>query len=151
MTAPDLSRPRLYLADIGVANARGERQRAAFPPAVAARHVPDIDRIVVALASGIELALRPALIQGLAGAAPADLAEIDLSPTGHGLRFPRLDVDLHLPGLLHGRLGNRHWMAVSAGLRRGMRRSEARAAAARANGRRRRRPLPAPDDQPMQG
>lgn len=49
--------------------------------------------------------------QGLEEARSAQLADIEISPSGLGLHFPQLDADLYLPALLHGLLGSRQWMA----------------------------------------
>ena len=81
-----------------------------------------------------------ALAEGLAGAAPDDLAEIEVGPAGLGLRWPRLDADLHVPALLRGVLGSRSWMAAHMGAAGGRSRSPAKAAAARENGRKGGRP-----------
>lgn len=40
-------------------------------------------------------------------ARPADLEPIQISRSGLGLHFPRLDADLHLPALLEGVFGSR--------------------------------------------
>jgi len=46
-----------------------------------------------------------------ARARPAQLAGIEISPSGLGLHFPQLDANLYLPALLEGFLGSRQWMA----------------------------------------
>jgi hypothetical protein len=40
------------------------------------------------------------LAQGLAGAKASDSADIEITPTGLGLHWPKLDADLYLPSLL---------------------------------------------------
>ena len=92
------------------------------------------------LNTGIEVTFPPELAEGLAGASPDDLAEIDVSPTGMGLHWPRLDADLYVPALLRGALGSRSWMAAHMGAAGGKVRSPAKAAAARENGRKGGRP-----------
>jgi hypothetical protein len=82
----------------------------------------------------------PQLAEGLAGAAPADLGEIEISPAGLGLHWPRLDADLYVPALLQGVFGTRQWMAAQLGAAGGRARSEAKAASARENGRKGGRP-----------
>jgi hypothetical protein len=52
------------------------------------------------LATGEDVRFAPHQVQRFAAAAPADLAEIEISPSGYGLYFPRLDVDAWLPALL---------------------------------------------------
>jgi hypothetical protein len=44
-------------------------------------------------------------------ATPAQLEPIEISPSGFGIHFPKLDADLYLPALLEGFLGSRKWMA----------------------------------------
>lgn len=108
--------------------------------AVAARYDRRTARIVVRLNNGIELRFPAALAEALAGAAPEELAEIEISPAGLGLHWPRLDADLYLPALLEGVFGSKRWMAAQLGAAGGQARSAAKAAAARANGRRGGRP-----------
>lgn len=102
--------------------------------AVSARYDRRRSRIVVRLGTGLELAFPPILAEGLAGAAPADLADIEISPSGLGLHWPRLDADLYIPALLQGVFGTRRWMAAQLGAVGGQARSSAKAAASRING-----------------
>jgi hypothetical protein len=74
------------------------------------------------------------LVEGLSGACRADLAEIEISPTGTGLHWPRLDADLYIPALLQGVFGSKSWMAHQLGAAGGSARSDAKKAAARVNG-----------------
>lgn len=113
---------------------------AATPHAVAARYDRRVARIVVALSNGLELAFPPHLAEGLAGAKPADLATIEITPTGLGLHWPKLDADLYLPSLLQGIFGSPGWMAGLLGRTGGKARSDAKTQAARANGRKGGRP-----------
>ena len=48
----------------------------------------------------------PHLAGGLDQAKPDDLVDIEISPSGLGLHFPKLDADLYLPALLEGALGS---------------------------------------------
>ena len=97
-------------------------------------------RVVVQLNTGVEVTFPIALAEGLAGASPEDLAEMEVSPTGQGLHWPRLDADLYVPALLRGVLGSRSWMAAQMGAAGGKSRSPAKTAAARENGRKGGRP-----------
>lgn len=117
------------------ANARARRRREAGPTAVAARYDRRLGRVVVRLSSGLDVAFAPGDAQGLETAKPVDLGTIEISPSGLGLHFPKLDADLYLPALLEGMLGSRRWMAARLGIRGGQARSDAKAAASRANGR----------------
>ena len=58
---------------------------------------------------------------------------IEISPSGLGLHFPKLDADLYVPVLSEGILGSRHWTAARLGKKGGSVRSAAKAEAARAN------------------
>ena len=108
--------------------------------AVAARYDRKASRIVVRLSTGLELAFPPALAEGLADATPADLADIEISPAGLGLHWPKLDADLYVPALLQGVFGSRRWMAAQLGAAGGRARTKAKAASSRANGRKGGRP-----------
>lgn len=98
--------------EFDAAVATAERRRREEPFAVAARFDRRIGRVMVRLNTGIEIAFSPHDMQGLELAKPADLREIEISPSGYGLHFPRLDADLYLPGLLDGVFGSRRWMAA---------------------------------------
>jgi Protein of unknown function (DUF2442) len=108
--------------------------------AVSARYDRRAARIAIELSNGLELGVPIALAEGLAGAKPAELAEIEISPTGFGLHWPQLDADLYLPALLNGVLGSRRWMARVLGRAGGAATSPAKRAAARENGKRGGRP-----------
>ena len=86
------------------------------------------------LSNGLELGVPVDLVQGLAGAKASDLADIEISPTGLGLHWPRLDADLYLPALIEGMFGTRRWMARVMGKAGGRSMSASKQAAARANG-----------------
>jgi hypothetical protein len=116
------------------ANARGARRTTSSPIAVSARYDRRRNRVIVALSSGIELVIPPESVQGLQGAKTSELEQIEISPSGFGLHFPKLDADLYLPALLEGFLGSRRWIAARLGRKGGEVRSEAKAAASRANG-----------------
>jgi hypothetical protein len=105
------------------------------PHAMSARYDRRGARIVVCLSNGLELGVPIDLAQGLMGAKISDLSNIEISPTGLGLHWPRLDADLYLPGLLEGVFGTRAWMARVMGRSGGRSSSSAKQAAARANGR----------------
>ncbi|MBV5274253.1 MAG: DUF2442 domain-containing protein [Lamprocystis purpurea] len=122
------------------ANACGLQRLAAGPVAVSARYDKRVHRVVIGLSSGIELGFLPHDAQGLETAKPTDLDLIEISPSGLGLHFPKLDADLYLPALLEGFLGSRHWTAAQLGKKGGSVKSAAKAQAARANGRRGGRP-----------
>src|SRR3546814_11720587 len=108
--------------------------------AVSERYDRRTARIVVDLNTGVQIAFPPRLAEGLADASPADLAEIEISPAGFGLHWPKLDADVYVPALLQGVFGSRRWMAAQLGATGGRARSRAKAAAAREKGRKGGRP-----------
>jgi hypothetical protein len=108
--------------------------------AVSAHYDRHASRVVVKLNTGIQLAFPTKLAEGLAGASPESLAEIEISPAGLGLHWPKLDADVYVPALLQGVLGSKNWMARQLGANGGRSRTEAKVAAARANGRKGGRP-----------
>jgi hypothetical protein len=127
-------------ADIRRAEAAMAAEIATGPVAVAARFDRRRVRVVVSLDNGLELAFPPDLAEGLSGASANDLAAIEISPTGLGLHWARLDADLYLPALLDGVFGSPRWMAGMMGRKGGRSRTDAKVKAARANGRRGGRP-----------
>lgn len=81
------------------ATARGE-SLASSPFAVArAKYEASTGKIALSLKNGDEYHFAPANAQGLERARPEALVEIEVSPSGQGLYFPALDVDLWVPGL----------------------------------------------------
>jgi hypothetical protein len=92
------------------------------------------DRVVIGLNTGIEVAFRPRDAQGLECAKPDQLDRIEISPSGLGIHFPKLDADIYLPALLEGFLGSKRWIAAEHGKIGGSVSSRAKAAAARRNG-----------------
>lgn len=131
--------------DYAAANKRADERSRKTPIATAVRYDRRIGRIVIDLSSGIEIAFRPHDAQGLERAKTEDLAEIEISPSGLGIHFPRLDADLFVPALLDGFLGSRRWMVTEMGKRGGKATSDAKATAARENGRLGGRPRKAKD------
>ena len=119
--------------------AAARRSPAAAPRAESARFDAASGRVVIELSNGAAFALPARVCQGLEGASDEDLSEIEVSPAGDGLHWPRLDVDLSVRGLLLGQLGSDEWMREHAA-RAGRARTPAKAAAARVNGRKGGRP-----------
>jgi Protein of unknown function (DUF2442) len=97
------------------ADARAKRLRDAGPTAVSAAYDRRTGRIVVRLTSGIDIGFSPHDTQGLETARPAQLNPIEISPSGLGLHFPKVDADLYLPALLEGVFGSRRWIAARSG------------------------------------
>lgn len=121
--------------DVALAEVRMRRRIKSGPRAVAARYDRRSALVIVKLDTGVELRFPPRIAEGLSDAQPEQMNPIEISPSGLGLHFPRLDADLYVPGLLGGIFGSRSWMAATLGKTGGSRTSEAKAQAARANGR----------------
>ncbi|QMW21862.1 DUF2442 domain-containing protein [Sandaracinobacteroides saxicola] len=108
----------------------GAAAEQAEPRAQCARYDEGSDRVIVDLTNGATFAFPPALVQGLAGANVAELADVTVAGGGFGLHWAALDVDYSVPGLVNGVFGTARWMAARAGRAT----SAAKAAASRANG-----------------
>jgi hypothetical protein len=116
------------------ANARAAERRQSTPRAVSAKLDKNLGKIVIDLSTGLTIAFRPNDAQGLERATQTDLEEIEISPSGFGLHFPRIDADLYIPALLEGFFGSRSWAAARLGARGGKARTKAKAEASRVNG-----------------
>ena len=118
-----------------LANQRAKDLQASLPTAVSAHYERKSGRIVIHLSSKLIVSFSPRDAQGLENAKPSQLDEIEITPSGFGIHFPKLDADLYVPGLLEGFLGSRKWMASRLGRVGGQSRSRAKRAASKANGR----------------
>lgn len=117
-----------------LANQRAKYLQASLPRAVSAQYDRRIGRIVIHLNSKLDVTFSPNDAQGLENTSPALLDPIEISPSGFGIHFPKLDVDLYLPALLEGLLGSKKWMASRLGSTGGRSRSVAKGTAAKKNG-----------------
>lgn len=108
-----------------------------------ARYAAQSDEVVLDLRNGMTVRFPRRLIQGLHGALAPQLRRIEISPSGDGVYWPSLDVDVSVPGLMMGVFGTRAWMAA-IGRVGGAIRSKAKSRAARLNGRRGGRPRKRP-------
>lgn len=119
---------------IEAANRRGERTQKAFSAAIDVKYDRRSNKIVISLESGLALAFSPKLVQGLENAGIEDFENAEISPSGLGIHFPKIDADLFIPGLIEGFLGSKKWMAAQLGKVGGKAKTEAKSAAARENG-----------------
>ncbi|PYT95280.1 MAG: DUF2442 domain-containing protein [Acidobacteria bacterium] len=117
-----------------LANQRAKELQTSFPKAVSARYDRKNRRIEIQLSSNLNVSFSPRHAQGLGEATSSQLQEIEISPSGFGIHFPKLDADLYLPAILQGFLGSQKWMASRLGQAGGKSRSAAKKAASRANG-----------------
>jgi hypothetical protein len=120
--------------NLELANQRAKEMQESVPKAVSARYDRKTGRIVIDLSSRLSLSFSPRDAQGLENARPTQLEEIEITPSGFGIHFPKLDADLHVLGLLEGFLGSKKWMAARLGQIGGQSRSRAKRAASRSNG-----------------
>src|SRR5260370_25791125 len=118
-----------------LAKQRAKKRQAGIPRAVSAHYDRKSRRVVIDLSSKLGLSFSPRDAQGLENAKPSQLEEIEISPSGFGIHFPKLDADLYLPALLERLLGSRKWIASRLGQLGGQSRSRDKRAASRANGR----------------
>lgn len=125
----------IHKDEFAAANRQGADRVRTTPIATGARYDRGTDRVVVSLSSGIEIAFRPRQAQGIEHAKPHQLAKIEITPSGLGIHFPKLDADIYLPALLEGFLGSRRWIAAEMGKIGGKASTKAKSAAARRNGR----------------
>ncbi len=103
--ASNLTSHKEFLA----ATRRAERKQATIPMVVAARYNMQAHRVLITLSTRIEVMFNPSDVQGLEDATPAQLAEIEITPSGFGLFFPKLDEGINVPNLLEGTMGSRKW------------------------------------------
>jgi hypothetical protein len=115
------------------AQRRGRVQKAAHPRAERVYFDPRRERLVIEFSRG-EFSIVPNAIQGLAKATAAELKHVQISPSGLGVYFRDLDVDVYVPALLEGVFGTRQWMASQLGSVGGKATSLSKQRAARANG-----------------
>ena len=118
-----------------MADERAQALHKTLPRAVSARYDSASRRVVIDLSSKLSVSFSPLDAQGLENAKPSELDEIEISPSGFGIHFPKLDADLYVPALLEGFLGSTKWMAARLGQLGGRSQSRAKKAASRANGR----------------
>lgn len=97
------------------------------------------DLVWIKTTSGVYHGVPSTLLQGLQGATPEQLEEIEVSPQGVGLYWPKLDADLTVQGIIFGLYGSKVWMA-ELGKKGGQQKSARKTAAARMNGKKGGRP-----------
>lgn len=115
------------------ARARAQELKSHVPRATGAAYNPDTGLVCIRLSNGVVIGLPAAQTQGLEAASTKNLSVIRVSPSGYGIHFPKLDVDLYLPALMEGIFGTQAWMA-ERGRKGGQAATQAKKSAARANG-----------------
>jgi len=117
----------------GDATRRGDERIEREPRASGARYDRRARKVVIDLNNGCTLLLPPELAQGLRGATPAELANMQILGPGTTVSWPDLDIQFSVTGLLAGVFGTRVWMA-ELGRSGGRVKSVAKSRAARRNG-----------------
>jgi hypothetical protein len=118
-----------------IATERAKRRRKRIPSAVTAHFDRNNGRVVVGLSNDLDVTFSPHSVQGLENAKASQLEPIEITPSGFGLHFPKLDADVYLPALLEGVFGSKRWIAAQLGALGGRSKSSAKASASRSNGR----------------
>jgi predicted component of type VI protein secretion system len=76
------------------ARQRAKTLQSSLPKAISARYDRKSGRIVIELSSKLSLSFSPDDVQGLQKAKPSHLDEIEITPSGFGIHFPKLDADI---------------------------------------------------------
>ena len=126
--------------EFGRANRRAKETLIATPVAVSARYDRKTRCIAIELNSGAEFRFPPHNAEGLENATASQLEDVEITPSGLGIYFPKLDADFSIPALLEGIFGSKKCMAARLGATGGHSKSLGMVTAARANGRLRGRP-----------
>jgi Protein of unknown function (DUF2442) len=119
--------------EIERARATGKALDEVEPRAVKAWYADDSDRIFIELNTEVIMGFPSVQLQGLSNATPKQLAEVEVTPSGYGLHWESLDVDLGVPQLVAGLFGTKAWMR-ELGRQGGKSRSVSKAQASRDNG-----------------
>ena len=98
-----------------LASDRAKDSQRSTPRAVAARYDRKRRQIVIDLSSKLAISVCPEGVQGLENYKASDLDEIEITPSGLGIHFPRLDADVYVSGVLEGFLGSKEWMSSRRG------------------------------------
>ncbi len=100
------------------AKRRGEREAMIEVRALAARYDKASNRVILDLSNGATFIFPCDRVEGLSGAAPKDLAKMELWGDGTALHWEELDVDFSVGGLVAGVFGTKAWMRKLARARK---------------------------------
>jgi hypothetical protein len=92
---------KIFKEQYARAKKAGRRANATEPRAATVRYDSLLHKIIIRLRDGEEFAFSPDLVPGLQGASASDLAEVEVTPSGEGLHWERLDEDLSVPALIN--------------------------------------------------
>jgi Protein of unknown function (DUF2442) len=126
-------------AQINLARQAGEVLDETEPRAVKSWYEISSSRVFIEIKNGVVMGFPSQLLEGLKLATPEQLAEVEVTPSGYGLHWESLDVDLGVPQLVAGIFGTKTWMK-ELGRLGGLAKSTAKAKASKENGKRGGRP-----------
>lgn len=95
-----LGQTRITAADFESANQCAASTKAIFPPVESVKYDGAAERLVILLQNGVQLSISPRSIRGLEHARPCDLDNAEISPSGLGIHFRKIDADLYVPSLM---------------------------------------------------
>lgn len=127
-------------AEISRARQAGLTAREKELRAVAVRYDPESATIVVDLNNGCFFGVPYQKLEGLETATQEQIEEVEISPSGYGLHWESLDVDLAVSEMVRGLFGTKAWMSQIAH-HGGKSTSIAKQKAARENGKKGGRPI----------
>ena len=125
-------------SQIEEARLAGQRALKAEPRAASAAYDPAAREVRVRMHNGASFAIPVRMLDELDGASDEDLARVEVPPSGYGLGWRTLDVDIAVTGILEAAFGS----VVRSGIARkaGSSRSSAKSRASRENGKKGGRP-----------
>jgi Protein of unknown function (DUF2442) len=128
-----IQKVQVSTAQIDAAVTRARQFEAHDPRVIRAQYEPKPDLVSLYFADGLRVSIPRRQLQSLEHANRSQLSKIEIVGAGTGLRWPSLDVDHYVLGLLEHRFGTKRWMN-EIGRRGGLVKSEAKTRAARRNG-----------------
>jgi hypothetical protein len=125
-------------SQIEEARLAGQRALKTEPRAASAAYDPAAREVRVRMHNGASFAIPVRMLDELDGASDEDLARVEVPPSGYGLGWRTLDVDIAVTGILEAAFGS----VVRSGIARkaGSSRSSAKSRASRENGKKGGRP-----------
>lgn len=128
-----IHRVRVSDREIDRALERAGEFEAADPRVARAEYQAKTDLVNLYFSDGLIVSIPRNHLQGLGEANRSELTRIEIVGNGTGIRWPLLDVDHYVLGLLQHRFGTKRW-AAEIGRKGGLAKSESKAKAARRNG-----------------
>lgn len=105
-----LNKEQLRTIQIEKAMAAGKAHAVSQLLATSGYFDPESCKVVIEIESGAEYRFPARLGQGLENTSEAELANIEISPSGLGIHWPDIDVGFSIPHLLEGIYGTQQWM-----------------------------------------